>query len=165
MTTQPPDIAIRRMRLEDIPQVHAIDVVSFPLPWPEHSYRFELLQNEGSRQWVAETDQRVVGMIVVWLVIDEAHVATIAVHPDYRGHGIGRRLLAEALIEAIEAGAKSATLEVREHNTVAQQLYLDFKFEVINRRKKYYTNNHEDAIIMSVTGLDAAYLEWLRRQV
>src|SRR5512137_1282858 len=103
MEAQPaPDLILRPMELKDVEQVYAIDVQSFSLPWSERSYRFELTENPTSHPWVAETvDSRgqlqVVGMIVVWIILDEAHIATIAAHPAFRRRGIGRRLLARAL--------------------------------------------------------------------
>ncbi|MGE5223163.1 MAG: ribosomal protein S18-alanine N-acetyltransferase [Omnitrophica WOR_2 bacterium] len=159
-------VAIRRMTIDDLEQVHAIDVLSFALPWPSSSYRFELLENPASLSWVAETilpggKRRVVGMSVIWLVKDEAHIATIAIHPDFRGRGIGRKLLAEVLRESIAGGAKQATLEVRANNVVAQNLYKDFGFEVVNRRLRYYSDNNEDALMMTVNDLDEDYLDWL----
>jgi ribosomal-protein-alanine N-acetyltransferase len=83
------------------------------------------------------------------------------VHPDYRGQGISRELLAATLIEAIRAGMRAATLEVRANNQVAQALYLRFCFTVYGRRPRYYRDNDEDALIMTVEGLDERYLEWL----
>ena len=88
---------IRRMTLDDISQVVAIDKVSFSLPWPERSFRFEITDNPASRAWVAELDGRIVGMIVAWLLVDEAHIATIAAHPEFRRQGIASRLLIHAL--------------------------------------------------------------------
>ncbi len=160
------NIAIRRMTIDDVEQVHAIDVLSFSMPWPPSSYRFELLENPASLSWVAETilpdgDRRVLGLSVVWLVKDEAHIATIAIHPDFRGRGFGRKLLADVLRECIARGAKQATLEVRANNVVAQNLYKDFGFEVVNRRLRYYSDNNEDALMMTLSDLDEEDLDWL----
>jgi [ribosomal protein S18]-alanine N-acetyltransferase len=133
----------------------AIDQLSFSLPWPAHSFRYELLENEASRQWVVEVRPageapKVIAMIVVWLILDEAHIATIAVHPDYRGRDIGRTILLTALRECVTEGARSATLEVREHNTVAIGMYSKLGFEVVGRRKRYYQDTDEDAILMTL---------------
>jgi [ribosomal protein S18]-alanine N-acetyltransferase len=162
--TQADSFSIRPMKIEDLEQVHAIDTISFSLPWPLSSYRFELLENPGSMLWVAEATsqdglRRVAGMIVIWMIVDEAHIATIAVHPDFRGHGIGKLLLARALIEATHLGANQATLEVRVGNTVAQSLYQKFGFQVVGRRIKYYQDNNEDALIMTVHHLKVSDLE------
>ncbi|RPI31403.1 MAG: ribosomal-protein-alanine N-acetyltransferase [Chloroflexota bacterium] len=157
---------IRWMEVGDLPQVHAIDELSFTLPWPANSYRYEILENPASLLWVAETmpeegERQVVGMIVVWLIVDEAHIATIAVLPEFRRLGIGRALLAVALRESYKKGATSATLEVRAHNLAAQQLYQDFGFDVAGRRQGYYQDNREDALLMTLQDLDLDYFDWL----
>jgi ribosomal-protein-alanine N-acetyltransferase len=156
------------MTLLDIPQVHAIDKLSFNLPWPERSYNYELTQNANSILWVAEVlpnppggQARIAGMIVVWLVVDEAHVATIATHPDFRGQGLSNKLLALGLRDAIRRGAIDSTLEVRAGNLVAQKLYEKFGYQVVGVRPRYYRDNYEDALLMTVNGLGAEYLRWL----
>lgn len=158
-------LALRRMRLADIDQVHAIDRISFSLPWPASSFRYELEENPTSLLWVAENHQpggaHIVGYIVVWLVVDEAHIATIAIHPDYRGQGISRRLMTVALREAVGRGARLATLEVRVSNQAAQAVYRRFRFKVVGLRPRYYRDNFEDALIMTVQPLDTEYLAWL----
>lgn len=163
---QKTEIHVRPMTGEDLEQVVAIDRMSFSLPWPPSSYRFELNENPSSRLWVAEIQEedgknRIVGMIVVWLIMDEAHIATIAVHPEYRKRGIGRRLLVEALRESVQMGVISATLEVRVGNLAAQKLYKDLGFDVVSTRPRYYVDNNEDALIMTVTGLNNDYLAWV----
>lgn len=168
-------VSIRPMVSKDLPAVVAIDRASFALPWPANSYRFELYENPTSLLLVAEMPTgavpgtegvgddpaQIVGMVVVWVILDEAHVATIAVHPDYRGRGIAQVLLSSALIEAIRRGAHSATLEVRQNNLPAQKLYRRFRFEIVGRRLRYYHDNHEDALIMTASDLDQGYLLWL----
>jgi ribosomal-protein-alanine N-acetyltransferase len=160
-------ILIRHMRSDDLEQVHALDKMSFSMPWPESSYRYELFENPGSLLWVAEVQEtggalQVVGMVVVWLVVDEAHIATIAVHPDYRGRGIAQELLCASLVESIERGMRSATLEVRAHNLAAQRLYRRFRFGEAGLRPRYYRDNFEDALIMTADKLDDHYLQWLK---
>jgi ribosomal-protein-alanine N-acetyltransferase len=159
-------VLIRPMAVSDIEQVHIIDQLSFSLPWPASAYSYELNENPLSMPWVAEINspgavRRVVGMIVVWPIVDEAHIATLAVHPDYRNQGIGQVILAAALREAIIKGCRLATLEVRASNTVAQRLYHRFHFEVVGSRPRYYRDNNEDALIMTVSGLGETYLSWL----
>jgi ribosomal-protein-alanine N-acetyltransferase len=148
-----PAVRIRLMQLEDINQVVALDRLSFNLPWSANSYRFELLENQTSRLWVSElvTDEqpgKIVAMIVVWQIMDEAHIATIAVAPEYRRLGIGRHLLAFALKHAAQDGLVTATLEVRAGNLAAQALYEQFGFHLAGVRPGYYQDNHEDALIM-----------------
>ena len=156
LTLEAPDrFAIRPMTVEDLEQVVAIDQVSFSLPWPAHSFRYELLENDVSRQWVAEMQSasqapKIIGMLVVWLIMDEAHIATIAVHPEYRGRGIGRQILLTALRKCAAEGARSVTLEVREHNAIAMDMYRKLGFTVVSRRKHYYQDTNEDAILMTL---------------
>ena len=91
---------IRKMTLDDLEQVVAIDQVSFSLPWPARSFHFELTDNPASRCWVADLGGRVVGMVVAWLIVDEIHIATIATHPDFLKQGIGNTFLLDRLISA-----------------------------------------------------------------
>jgi [ribosomal protein S18]-alanine N-acetyltransferase len=160
------EVHVRRMTLEDLGQVHAIDVLSFRLPWSERSFRYELTGNQASRLWVAEvTDPAgqavVVGQLAIWLIIDEAHIGTIAVHPDYRRQGIGRKLLAEALLAIEKEGAKQAFLEVRRSNESAQAMYRMFGFEVVGVRPRYYKDNNEDALLLTLPELRPEALERL----
>ena len=148
------NLTIRKMTVGDVSAVVDLDKKSFILPWPERSFRFELTDNPASRCWVAEREGNIVGMIVVWLIVDEAHVATIAIDPEYRRQGIGKRLLAHALRHMIRDGARSSFLEVRESNRAAQEMYRKFGYEVTGRRRRYYRDNDEDAILMSLERLD-----------
>jgi len=153
---------LRPMTTADISQVFALDVMSFSLPWPERSYHYEVRENEHSRPWVMEdasqTPSRIVGMIVVWIILDEAHIATLAVHPDYRRRSIGQHLLANALLEAQKEGAVLAFLEVRKSNLAAQALYQRFGFVEDGIRPHYYADNGEDAILLSLRPLDSQAL-------
>lgn len=152
------NLTIRKMTLEDIPAVVELDQRSFSLPWPERSFRFEITENPASHCWVAEADGKVVGMIVVWLIVDEAHVATIATHPDFRRQGIGKNLLGYALRDLIGKGARSSFLEVRESNVAAQDMYRKFGYKESGRRRRYYKDNDEDAILMNLDSLNAEQL-------
>jgi len=148
--------------------VHEIDVLSFLLPWPEKSFRFELTENPSTLALVAEiqendNDRVLMGMAVVWIIVDEAHIATIAIHPDYRGRSYGKILLAETLRESIYRGAHLATLEVRAGNLVAQQMYRSFGFTIVGRRLHYYRDNNEDAIVMTIDDLGSGYLARLNK--
>ena len=144
---------IRKMTLDDIEQVIAIDRLSFSLPWPERSFRFELTDNPASRCWVAEVDGKIAGMIVVWLIVNEVHVATIATHPDFRRQGIAKNLLSHALQHLSTEGAQSSFLEVRASNLAAQEMYRKFGYEESGVRRRYYRDNDEDAILMTLSGI------------
>jgi ribosomal-protein-alanine N-acetyltransferase len=146
------------MTIEDVPVAHEIDKSSFTLPWPERSLRFEVSNNPVARCWVAELDGRVVGMLVLWMIIDEAHIATLAIHPDFRRQGIAEQLLVTALEKANEEGAQSALLEVRAGNEAAQALYQKYGFEVVGRRERYYKDNNEDAVLMTLKRLPTTLL-------
>jgi len=148
-------IAIRPMRMSDLAQVVLIDQLSFSLPWPESAFRYELIDNPRSFILVAEhspsdSAAQVVGVIVIWEVMDEAHIATLAVHPDHRRLGIASKLLVSALKIALTRGARTTTLEVRFKNEAAQALYQKFRFEIVGRRPRYYRDDNDDALIMTV---------------
>ncbi len=161
-------IAVRVMTQKDVERVHQIDVASFTLPWPERSYRFELEENQASRLYVAEVEQEkgdaiVVGMLVMWLILDEVHIGTFAIDSAYRRHGIGRRLLAESLLQAYNSGVRRCYLEVRRSNEAAQTLYQSFGFQVTAIRARYYRDNGEDALLMTLDPIRIEVLhEFLR---
>ena len=145
---------IRRMTLEDVPAVHVIDKLSFSLPWSERSFRFELTENLVSRCWVVESGGSVIAMLVLWLVVDEAHIATIATHPDFRRQGIGEKLLLTALLAARAEGARRAFLEVRASNRAAMELYEKYGFFQAGVRPHYYQDNQEDAMLMNLENME-----------
>ena len=159
-------VRIRTMREEDLDQVKEIDRMSFTIPWPDRSYEYEFYKNPLSLLLVAESEEQdsnhhIVGTLVVWLIIDEAHIATIVVHPEYRNQGIAKKMLAEALKIALQKGMRQATLEVRANNFIAHKLYEQFGFEIVGRRDRYYRDNYEDALIMTIRDLDKEYIEWM----
>ena len=153
---------IRKMTTEDVPAVAQLDRLSFSLPWPERSFHFEVSANPASRCYVAEAGGQIVGAIVGWLLVDEMHIATLAAHPEFRRQGIAQALLAHVLKLAVEEGAISSFLEVRESNLGAQALYRKFGYEVTGRRAHYYKDNDEDAILMTLENLNVEKLESLK---
>lgn len=142
----------------DLPSVLEIDRLSFPLPWSERTYRFELKDNHAARLKVAEVfengNMRIIGYVGFWFIVDEAHISTLAVHPHYRGQGIGEHLLQDALNDAVIRGAQVATLEVRISNEAAVRLYRKFGFEIIGERPRYYRDNNEDALLMILNDIN-----------
>ena len=156
-------IRLRSMRAADIRQVAALDHLSFADPWPQGSFEYELKANKYSLCLVAEDPAaaeggNIVGALVIWLIVDEAHIATIAVHPDYRHRGIGRRLLAEGLLQAAERGAVKSLLEVRSGNAEALHLYYGFGFKAVGLRPNYYQAEQEDALLLDLDPLDVEFL-------
>jgi ribosomal-protein-alanine N-acetyltransferase len=143
----------RRMESADIPAIQEIDRASFPNPWPENAYLYELRENRAAHLLVLEHSPtgKVVGIIGYWLVVDEAHISKIAIHPAWRRRGLGRILLSAMLRDAESHGAISATLEVRVGNHDAQALYARFGFREVGRRKGYYRDNGEDALLLTTT--------------
>ncbi len=145
---------IRRMDVADVRGVYTLDVLSFSLPWTESSFLYEVTRNANARNWVVELSQegttRLVGMLVLWFFLDEAHIATLAVHPDFRRRGIARRLLQTALSAAYKEGARRFLLEVRAGNLAALNMYKEFGFKIVGRRNHYYHDNDEDAILMTM---------------
>ena len=167
-----------RMQVRDVPAVVEIERASFLTPWPAGAYIRELEQNalaryvvvrempdefersparpaSNSRHWIPEflrvaprDDPSIVAYAGMWLMVDEAHVTSVAVRPAYRGRGLGY-LLMWAMFDLGEvAGARWLTLEVRPSNTVARAMYAGLGFREAGIRPRYYTDNGEDAVIM-----------------
>ena len=116
----------------------------------------------------AASNERIMGFLGLWFIVDEAHIVTVAVREDSRRRGLGELLVAEAIDAAAERLATLLTLEVRVSNTGAQALYQKYGFARVGIRKRYYTDNGEDALIMTTPSLtDPAYrelLDQLRRE-
>lgn len=165
MSTAPsvgPGFSLLRMEVVDVSQVAAIDRLSFPQPWSERSFRYEVSQNPNAHFWVAATgsarrtwwqlwpaaERTIIGYGGMWFVIDEAHINTLAVHPDWRGRGIGRALLRQLMAQAADLGGRTITLEVRVSNHVARALYGTHAFKEAGLRPRYYSDG-EDAILMT----------------
>ena len=147
-------VVVEPMRLEDVAAVHEIERLSFSTPWPAYAFEQELRGNRLARYVVARAGDAVVGFAGLWLMVDEAHITTFSVHPDWRRQGIGRQLLLSLAEIAIGIPARRMTLEVRVSNEAAQDLYRAFGFEVTGRRPRYYTDDHEDALVMTTPDLD-----------
>jgi ribosomal-protein-alanine N-acetyltransferase len=146
-------VVVDAMQLEDVPAVHEIEQLSFRTPWPAHAFEQELRGNRLARYLVARAGDTVVGFAGVWLMVDDAHVTTFGVHPDWRRQGIGRQLLLNLYELSVALRARQMTLEVRVSNTPAQALYRSFGFEIVGRRPHYYTDDGEDALVMTTPEL------------
>jgi ribosomal-protein-alanine N-acetyltransferase len=146
-------VVIGPMRLEDLPEIHAIEQASFTSPWPPHAYQSELESNRLAHYLVARIGDRVAAYGGMWLMVDEAHITTFAVHPAWRRQRIGERLLVAFLDIATERGAHEATLEVRLSNLPARKLYEKYGFRPVGLRPRYYSDDNEDALIMTTEPL------------
>ena len=166
--------AVQPMALRDIPTVSSIEQRVFSLPWSTTAFRYELRHNLTSEYlvlrylpWVAgpkrslwhprgrlfdelRVDASLLGYGGFWVVLDEAHICTLALRSEWRGRGLGELLLVSLIERAIGRQAQIVTLEVRVSNVVAQSLYKKYGFEIVGRRKRYYSDNREDALIMTV---------------
>ena len=166
MVARPPvRLVIEEMTAEDIPAVHAIESASFPTPWPPYAFRQELETNRLARYLVVRAGARVIAYAGIWLMVDEAHVTTFAVLPAYRRRGIGGLLLCELLELCARLEARVATLEVRLSNASARKMYQLFGFRPVGVRPRYYSDNGEDALIMTTEHLDAPDMLRLRERL
>jgi len=144
-----PSFAVRPMREGDLARVMQIEIASFSTPWKEGTFR-SLLRRTDTNLYVAEDedDGRVLGYSACWTVIDQSELGNVAVAPEARGRGIGGALV-DAVVERVkERGAHELFLEVRESNLVAQSIYRDRGFAVVGRRRSYYAQPTEDALVM-----------------
>ncbi len=144
-------LSLDRMRAEDLDEVLAIERASFSMPWSRGAFLYEMQQNRVARCWVArdETGQ-VTGYLCLWEVSDEIHITNVAVRPDLRRRGIARSLLSTVLDDARGRRFKIVVLEVRPSNHHAVTLYESFGFRVVGRRRGYYYDTGEDALVMEV---------------
>lgn len=139
---------LEEMKEQHIGGVLQIERVSFPTPWSQQAFTYEITQNNFAYYVVALDEGQVLGYAGMWMVLDEAHITNVAVHPDQRGKKLGKALMLEMMRQALLRGAVRMTLEVRPSNYVARQLYQALGFKEKGLRKKYYTDTNEDAIIM-----------------
>jgi [ribosomal protein S18]-alanine N-acetyltransferase len=151
--------ALKGLRFEALGEHHVSSILEIEkrtntAPWSDRSFRHEVT-NPHAIFLIAILDGRVVGYGGVWLVVDEAHVTTVAVDEDLRRMGIGRRLMIELLKQAKERGMACSTLEVRASNVAAITLYEQLGYATISRRKSYYPDNREDAVVMWLNDLRA----------
>jgi len=146
--TNEPRFVFREMMLGDLDAIMEIEALSFPTPWSRRSFVSELTENIYAHYVVVEVGSRIVAYSGMWVIIDEAHVTNIAVHPDFRRKGLGERFMKEMMERAKSRGATKMTLEVRVSNLTAQRLYERLGFVPRGCRKGYYSDTGEDAIVM-----------------
>ena len=142
-------VDVRAMTTQDLEQVAALERQCFSTPWSPKAFEEEL-ENELALYFVAADGEVVCGYIGFWKIVDEGHITNVAVLEEYRGRGVGSRLLTQAIDSAHAAGLKLLTLEVRRSNTPAIALYKKYGFVELGFRKRYYRAPEEDALIMTL---------------
>ena len=147
-------LSFRKMVPDDADAVARVEAACFPVPWSRESVWREA-SNENTSYILAidEGTGEVVGYAGCWILGDEAQITNVAILPDFRGCGAGTQLMAASIAASVKRGATAMTLEVRPSNAPALALYHHFDFEEVGRRKGYYSDNGEDAIIMWNTKL------------
>ena len=153
-----PSSSISPMRPDDLDEVVTIERASFGMPWSRGAFLYEIEQNRVARCWVLREDERVAAYLCLWEIADELHVTNIAVHPGLRRRGLARRLLCAILEDGRTRRLRAVTLEVRPTNDEARTLYESFGFRVVGRRRGYYYDTGEDALIME-SDLQASQLQ------
>ena len=143
-------LSLERMRSGDLDEVVAIERASFTLPWSRGAFLYEMEQNRVAHCFIVREEARVVGYVCLWEIGDELHVTNIAVHPACRQRGIGRMLLSAVLDDARARRLRVVGLEVRPSNREALPLYESFGFKVVGRRRGYYYDTGEDALVMEL---------------
>jgi ribosomal-protein-alanine N-acetyltransferase len=143
---------IRKMREADLAEVRSIETLSFSNPWSEDTFRGEIQNTPVSFPMVVveKPGDRVVGYIIFWHIREDVQVNNVAIHPDFRGRGIGEALMRQVIDKVRKNGATFMTLEVRVSNAPAATLYRKLGFEVLGVRKNYYTHPDEDALMMGL---------------
>ena len=144
----PRGMTIEPMTQGDLPAVLRIEGASFTTSWPANAFFNEIRDNKLAHYFIGRLGGHVVAYGGIWVILEDSHVTTIAVHPDYRGLKLGEEMLLKLLDEAIAQGASWITLEVRESNDVAQKLYRKYGFTTVSTRRGYYSDNGENALVM-----------------
>jgi len=142
--------SIQEMSFDDLDEVMEIEKLSFVSPWTKRFFE-ETLLSPISVNLVMKNDTETIGYMILYTVADEAHILNIAIHPRYRRQGFASRLIQYVLNHFEQKGVHDFFLEVREGNLSAINLYRRFGFEKIGRRKKYYTETNEDALVMCLS--------------
>ena len=147
-TEQRQDPEIHPMTLEYLDEVLEIERDSFSSPWPRERFRRDIIDPGRTLSIVAGMEDHVIGYSVAWFIAEEVYIANIAVHRAHRRKGIGKKLLKILLDTGLKHGCHLATLEVRQSNLEAIEMYTKFGFSAIAWRKGYYTDTGEDAVVM-----------------
>jgi ribosomal-protein-alanine N-acetyltransferase len=156
MVARPPlRVAVGPMGLDDLPAIQVIERAAFSAPWPANAYKTELETNKLAHYLVVRVGDEIAGFAGLWLMVDEAHVTTFAIAPAWRRNHLAERLLVATFDIALDRRATEATLEVRLSNLPARRLYEKFGFRPVGIRPRYYSDNNEDALIMTTEPLSS----------
>ena len=139
---------LRRMTISDVAAVHGLEEAIFSMPWSEKDFVYEMTENKVARYLVIEQAGEIVAFAGAHIILDQAHVTNIAVRQDCRGRGLGRMITRALMQYASNLGAEYLTLEVRQSNAAAQNLYKSLGFVKVSVRKRYYEDTGEDAWLM-----------------
>jgi ribosomal-protein-alanine N-acetyltransferase len=142
------EIRVRDMYLTDLDRILEIETQSFPTAWSRSAFQSELVENTFATYLVLDFHGTVVAYGGMWIILDEAHVTNVAVHPDFRGHHLGETMMLGLMARAKQLGATRMTLEVRRGNEIAKNLYNKLGFVQLGVRRGYYTDTREDAFIL-----------------
>jgi [ribosomal protein S18]-alanine N-acetyltransferase len=140
-------VELRTMGAADVAAVVAIERASYSVPWSETTFR-GLLRRGDSELVVATADDVIIGYAVLWCVLDQAELGNVAVTAGWRGRGIGERLVEEMIRRGDRRGVREIFLEVRPSNPVARRLYERLGFAMVGRRRNYYQEPVEDALVL-----------------
>jgi len=156
MKSLPRTLEVEPMSLEDIPDILRVEALCFSTPWPRNAFHNELTENRLAHYFVGRCGDEIAAYGGLWVILEDAHITTVAVHPGFQRQHYGERMLVRLLEEAVERGACWITLEVRESNVAAQELYKKYGFTIVNTRRGYYSDNDENALVMWAGNLKGA---------
>lgn len=139
---------VRLLQRSDLKRVVAIDQEVFPSSWNETMFLYEYHDNPYATIYVLEINQEIIGFIDFWLLEDQCQLARIAIITSMQGNGYAKALMEKCIIESKKMHVNNVNLEVRISNQKAICLYQSFGFDIVATRKKYYSDNHEDAYVM-----------------
>lgn len=160
---------LRPLRPADVAGVMAIERLTNAAPWKEASFHYEVTENRLANYQallVRQGDRpaQLIGYAGYWLIADEIHISAITVHPQWRGRGLGELLFLNLMFLASGEPAVLATLEVRRSNLSAQKLYAKYQYRLVGERRRYYKDNGEDALLMTIEPLNREYRAFLRQR-
>ncbi len=150
-TKRMPSLEIRRMLLSDLDRVVYLEKESFPDPWSEQNFTYEIVENQFSQPYVVTNNGHVIGYSVHWCFDIEAHLANFAVDESFRRQNVGSYLLGFLISDILRKNIHSIYLEIRASNEAARNLYKKHGFREDGVRKHYYLKEKDDAILMSLS--------------